>query len=259
MALLLGLLWGLQLLAGYVIAALGGLNGPQAAWWAALAAVVAFAPVLGLAHGLSLRSGQRPWTWLPPQRQPLWWWIGLLLSATGGSLVLGALSSALGLVWPMNGLQELMAKLAPARFSLASLVLFGVVAPLTEESLFRGYFLGSATLRYGRFPAIFLTASLFAVAHGNPWQGIPALIAGVYLAAVVPRGGLVSALAAHALFNVFPLLLRWGGFEIPGINDFSTVIPPFPWLFTGCLLLGGGLTLGLLVTQKIPKESSSAG
>ena len=246
MALLLVLLWGLQLSIGTATALLGGLKGSNSAWWAALAAVVAFAPVLLLARGMARRSGVR-WSWKGTMDHRLWWAVGLLLSAAGGSVVLGALSSALGLLWPMSGLQQLLSQLAPSTFSMSALVLFGVVAPVTEETLFRGYFLTGATQRYGRLPAVFLTAALFGVAHGNPWQGLPALVAGFYLAGVVPRGGLASAVVAHAVFNIFPLLLRWAGVVIPGVNDFAAVIPPWRWLLGGFLVLGAGIaiTVGL--------------
>lgn len=254
MAILLGLLWALQLAVGSVTALLGGLKGPDSAWWAALAAIVAFAPVLFLAHGMA-RSGPR-WSWKGTIDHRFWWVVGLLLSAVGGSVVLGALSSALGLLWPMTGLQEFLARLAPPTFSVSALVLFGVVAPLTEETLFRGYFLTGAAQRYGRLPAIFLTAALFGVAHGNPWQGIPALVAGGYLAGVVPRGGLVSAVIAHAVFNVFPLLLRWGGVLIPGVNDFAAAIPPLPWLCGGFLVLGVGATVTVILAR-VPRQAES--
>ncbi len=255
MAILLGLLCALQLAVGSVTAMLGGLKGSDSAWWAAMAAIVAFAPVLLLARWMA-RSGPR-WAWKGTIDHRFWWVVSLLFSAAGGSVVLGALSSALGLLWPMTGLERLLARLAPPTFSVSALVLFGGVAPLTEETLFRGYFLTGATRRYGRLPAIFLTATLFGAAHGNPWQGIPALVAGVYLAGVVPRGGLVSAVLVHAMFNIFPLLLRWGGVLIPGVNDFATVIPPLPWLCGGFLVLAVGVTM-TVVLVRVPQGEQSA-
>jgi len=66
-----------------------------------------------------------------------------------------------------NRLRDL---LHPGDAPLATFLLLVVIAPLIEESIFRGVLLNGLLLRYSRPGAIAISAALFAVAHGNPLQ-----------------------------------------------------------------------------------------
>ena len=66
--------------------------------------------------------------------------------------------------------------------SAASLVLLVVIAPLTEELLFRGLILGGLLSRYSARKAIIASAALFSAFHLNPIQLLPTLGAGLFLA-----------------------------------------------------------------------------
>lgn len=131
----------------------------------------------------------------------------------------------------------------------AGAVLFtvGIIAPITEEPLFRGLLLRGLLRRYRPWRAIGATAVLFAVVHLNPWQAPGALVLGVIFGWWTLRtGSIVPALLGHALANVFhPLtvdLLHWD--TVPGYAmSLNQPIMWQPWWFDalGVLLLVGGV------------------
>ena len=100
-----------------------------------------------------------------------------------------------------------------------------ILAPVTEELLFRGLLLHLFS-PYGKRTAILLSALFFALAHGTFFQMPYALIAGVILAYVsVVGGSVLYPLFFHIIYNLFAF--------------FDGVIPPF-WLLgiaAGCALL----------------------
>ena len=104
-----------------------------------------------------------------------------------------------------------------------------LIAPVTEELLFRGLILKLLT-PYGEGMAILFSSLLFALAHGSVFQIPYALTAGLFLAyaAVVSRG-IFLPLSFHLLYNLFvffgndipktPLLLSLGTLAL-----FATVL-----------------------------------
>lgn len=104
-----------------------------------------------------------------------------------------------------------------------------LIAPVTEELLFRGLVL-KLLKPYGEGVAIFLSACLFALAHGSLFQFPYAITAGLLLAyAATVSGGIFLPLSFHLLYNLFvflgndiptlPLLLSLGALAL-----FSTVL-----------------------------------
>lgn len=82
-----------------------------------------------------------------------------------------------------------------------------VLAPLTEEVIFRGCLYGVARKFAGRWPAIIFTAVVFALIHGH-LPSLPGLmILAVTLALVYERtGSLWAPIGLHALFNGLTVL-----------------------------------------------------
>ncbi|HEX9775424.1 MAG TPA: type II CAAX endopeptidase family protein [Actinomycetota bacterium] len=116
--------------------------------------------------------------------------------------------------------------------SAAILVLLGIgivlLAPIAEESFFRG-FLYPGLRRWARVgTAILVSAVVFGAAHvdiGNPLAGSsfllvpPILTLGALLAALVEwRRSIVPAILAHVTFNAFGFTI---GFLIPAITAAS--------------------------------------
>lgn len=176
---------------------------------------------------------------------------GLVAAAAGGTIVLGELANWVTAVVPIGaGLAAQFNSLTKGNLAVA---LFTVVfvAPFTEELLFRGVLLKGFADRWGPWPAMVLSSALFGLFHFNVWQAPSAFLAGLFLGWLfLKTGSLLYPMAAHALFNAFPVILDHLGLEITGYN--SPVVTgvaefqPLPWL-----ALGGALTaLGLWMTNR---------
>lgn len=93
----------------------------------------------------------------------------------------------------------------------------GVVAPITEELLFRGLIQRGLTSRFGITAAIVIQGLVFGAAHLTPSQGwgnltlIASLaVLGMLLGFITHlTGRLTAAMIAHSLFNCFQLWLLW--------------------------------------------------
>ena len=125
-----------------------------------------------------------------------------------------------------------------------------VVAPLTEEFLFRGLILRGFLLRYTAPKAIVVSALLFAVFHLNPWQLAGAFFLGVLFAWwYTGTRSLVSGLFGHALNNslilLLPPLLGLAHVSIPGFTGTPVpgraVFQPFWFDLLGAAMAGVGI------------------
>jgi membrane protease YdiL (CAAX protease family) len=137
-------------------------------------------------------------------------WIGgaaAVLSLVGLSTAGGA---AIDLLRPSGTLDlgttdafaAALAGAAPLRLLLA-FVTIGLAPAVAEEVFFRGLLQPLLTQRWGRTPAIILTAAAFGVFHLDRAQGTVAFFAGLLLGWIVERFGSVRpAIAAHAINNV---------------------------------------------------------
>ena len=82
-----------------------------------------------------------------------------------------------------------------------------LIAPVTEELLFRGLILSGFLKRYSPKKAIFASALLFAIWHLNPWQFVGALVAGLLFGWWrAATKSLWPGLIAHISVNSFPIL-----------------------------------------------------
>lgn len=83
------------------------------------------------------------------------------------------------------------------------LVFLGVVlAPVVEETVFRGLLHGWLRVRWGARPAGIVSAAAFAAAHANLGASIPLFFLGLVLSSLVERtGSLLPAMTYHAFFN----------------------------------------------------------
>ena len=83
-----------------------------------------------------------------------------------------------------------------------------VVAPVSEEVIFRGYFYGVMRRYGGRWPAIILSAVLFGAIHVHPPALIALAVLAVALTLVYERtGSLWAPMLMHACFNSATLVV----------------------------------------------------
>jgi membrane protease YdiL (CAAX protease family) len=109
-----------------------------------------------------------------------------------------------------------------------------LVAPLCEETLFRGALLSETRLVTGTVGAVAANGLMFSMFHLNPMAVLPLAIVGAFLAhVIVLSGSLWAAILAHAIFNTFNAVV------LPEIapNIEATDVPPVE-LFDGALVLG---------------------
>jgi membrane protease YdiL (CAAX protease family) len=95
-----------------------------------------------------------------------------------------------------------------------------VVAPIAEETFFRGVAFNAWAREYGVRRAVVLSALLFALIHGSLGALVPIFVLGVALAVIYRRtGNLASNIALHATFNgisvLIALLVRFGILVLP--------------------------------------------
>src|SRR5262249_16004228 len=100
---------------------------------------------------------------------------------------------------------------APNHFGSAMFyVTLGMLAPLFEDSLFRGFLYTSLRRRFGIAISLVFSALLFAVLHLDPGGMLPLFALGLIFGYTFERtGSLVPAVVAHGLWNAgsFTLLL----------------------------------------------------
>lgn len=86
-----------------------------------------------------------------------------------------------------------------------------LVAPLVEETVFRGLLYPALRRRLGVRGAVVLSSALFGLVHGLSHMA-PLAILGVFLAFLVERtGALIACVAAHMAFNALTVAQLLGG------------------------------------------------
>jgi membrane protease YdiL (CAAX protease family) len=110
----------------------------------------------------------------------------------------------------------------------------GIIAPVTEELIFRGVILEGLRERYRISTAIFTTTILFGVVHIFPWVIVNAFLLGLVLAWLkLETRSLMLCILAHSFYNSLPFLLT-GIFsiDIPGYTSLPGEKVQFqPWWF----------------------------
>jgi uncharacterized protein len=108
-------------------------------------------------------------------------------------------------------------------FSFIELV---VVAPLTEELLFRGIFLPAFLSRYKTSNAVILSALLFSIFHLNPYQFLNAFCLGIVFAILyIKTNSIWPCIIGHSFSNALIFILRllheFYKLNIPGVTGFT--------------------------------------
>jgi len=114
--------------------------------------------------------------------------------------------------------QELIGLFAGARspLLLGSLVaLASIVAPITEELVFRAGLFRYARTRLPRWAALLLPAVIFGAVHGNLASFAQLVTLGVIFSLAYERTGNIAVpMLAHALFNLNTIALILSGIEL---------------------------------------------
>ncbi|NQU26012.1 MAG: CPBP family intramembrane metalloprotease [Candidatus Nealsonbacteria bacterium] len=190
----------------------------------------------------------------------------IAVAVVGIGILASELDNVSRFILPMP---DFIAKLAEDMMSggLAMAIVLVVVAPLTEELLFRGLILRGFLKRYGTVPAVLLSTLLFALVHLNPYQFASAITMGIFLAWLFVRTrSLWPCIIAHALFNchviVLPILHDTFGLEIRGYTgmpgDGAAVFQPLWFDALGLVLVGLGVWIAALLAGPVPPAARDA-
>lgn len=235
-----------------LVAQLGAAWGWRAVWpgnldltlLAGLSNGVALTLVAALAFGWSRETP----AFRRPAGAPAGFWLGLGLTAGGATIVLGEVANVTSWLVPLPpALAQVFNDLTEGS-PWVSLFTLALVAPVTEEALFRGLLLRGFARRYGTVPGLVLSSALFALFHLNVWQALAAFVAGLYLGWVfLKTRSLWPSVVVHGVFNGLPVVLSALGWTVVGYNTPTvpgrTDFQPLGWVFVGVLVLGGGLWL----------------
>lgn len=172
---------------------------------------------MNLVTWLGLRWAHWPWVFfMAPVCVLTTWAFAIGLEGVGYN---GWLQSELG----GDGQQEVVAAFS----STTDPVLLGllcftavIVAPVSEEILFRGYLYPASKRFIGRVPAILFSALIFAAIHHNAMALLPLCFLALLLAVAYEVSGSIWApIGIHLLFNAatvgFQLAARWGWLVLP--------------------------------------------
>lgn len=86
----------------------------------------------------------------------------------------------------------------------AALLFAGVLAPLVEELVFRGFLFASMRAKWGVWPAALVSSLLFSAGHGYDWIGTVHVFGlGMAFCMLFQRTGRISVpILTHSLFNI---------------------------------------------------------
>ena len=142
-------------------------------------------------------------------------------------------------------------------FALGTFILLVVVAPITEEPLFRGILLHGFTRNYGAWWAVIVTAFLFGAIHMNPWQFVGAFFLGLAFGWwTLETRSILPAILGHAMNNgMVVITVDVLSVEIQGFNAWEEGVQTHqPWWFTlsGVVLLvvGAGILYNLWLQDR---------
>ncbi len=98
---------------------------------------------------------------------------------------------------------------------LAYAVTFVIVAPLTEEPIYRGFIL-QAGLRRGTWMGILLSGFLFGLVHSQIAALLPITVLGIIFGVLAHRSGSIyNTILAHACYNLAPTVF----FLVPSLQE----------------------------------------
>ena len=130
---------------------------------------------------------------------------------------------------------------------VSALLALVLVAPVTEELLFRGWLLQDLKERYGESRALIWSSALFGLAHLEAAAVLYAALGGLVLGAVALRTkSTLASIAMHAGVNAAALLLPATLIRIEGFNTLSQEVEHISWWLLLLALVGAAAALRIV-------------
>ncbi len=172
--------------------------------------------------------------------------IWIMIFSLGLSIFISELGNYVQRLFPMS---EYMMQLFNEAFGgevsfIGAIIRVIIVAPITEEILFRGIMLKGLLKRYSAATSILVTSFLFALIHFNIYQFVGAFIAGILLGWLFTKTkSLTLCIIGHAAYNSIGYIIGYiFKLEIEGytLDGFQ---PIWFTLFGVALLIIAGLLI----------------
>ncbi|TGL33740.1 CPBP family intramembrane metalloprotease [Leptospira koniambonensis] len=218
---------------------------------AKIIAAVGNSASFGLAIWFGLKISEKDYTEVLRLRSPkVLEVISFAITAIGFSFLLSEVDNLFSMYFPKpDFIINLFQGLFDGENVFLAAILLSVVAPLTEEFMFRGVILDKFLRKYSVISSFLLSSFLFGLIHMNPWQFIGSSILGIYMAWVVYKTDSIwNSIVIHAVFNGIPLIVLHGlkleipGFSAPVVGKIQILQPL--WLdLLGLLITCFGLSL----------------
>jgi membrane protease YdiL (CAAX protease family) len=130
---------------------------------------------------------------------------------------------------------------------ISALLALVLVAPVTEELLFRGWLLQDLKDQYGPIPALIWSSVLFGLAHIEASAVLYATLGGLLLGAVALRTqSTLASISLHAGVNALPLLLPSTLVRIEGFNTLSPQVEHISWWLLTISFAGAAFALAIV-------------
>lgn len=133
-----------------------------------------------------------------------------------------------------------------------NLFILALVPAICEELIYRGIIMNGLR-KFGNITAIFLSAAIFAVAHGSAMQTIYQFILGVVLGYIVVKtGSLVASMLFHFLNNAMVLVVNYI-LNVTQSETFASILKTETWtafdiIFAICMAIATTGAVILLVS-----------
>lgn len=190
---------------------------------------------------------------------------GVVVASAGAIILVSEMDNLVRMVLPApEWIVQLFRDLSsPSGNVWTAVFLLVIVAPVTEELMFRGLILRGFLRRFSATGAFLLSSVLFGVVHLNPWQFMSASALGLMFAWWYARTqSLVPSLIGHALVNAMVVGHRLLPFEVRGFNApesfASTDLQPLWFDALGVFLLAAGLWLFRCATPPIQAHAEES-
>ncbi len=169
--------------------------------------------------------------------------LALAIATTALGHFLGVLVHLLGFQvnGSMTSVMQTLTNLSTTE-QLVMLTMIGLLVPITEELLFRGYIQTRLVARHGPFRGILITSVLFGVMHMNLYQSPATFFLGLMIGFAAWYGrSIVPAIAAHMVNNTIAI----GLMLISDSQESPSRHLAFIWLLASAVLvlLGFGFAL----------------
>lgn len=138
--------------------------------------------------------------------------------------------------------------------SVAAIIMVLVIAPVSEELMFRGFVYGSMrAARYKVIAAAAASSGLFALLHGTISQLVPTFLAGMLFCLIYEATGVVwYSVAGHSFYNLLALLSPY--IALPSWMGSVWMAPVYIAVIVGLLYL----FMGRYVTRRIRFDRAKA-